>query len=147
MNKSRLHKPLLLLISLLLIAAVVSGCTSAANDGEETKTQAATAEYHKINAADAKAMMDENDAVIVLDVREQYEYDAGHIPGAVLLPLGTIEAAAAEALPDKDAVLLVYCRSGNRSRTAANTLLELGYTQVYDFGGIIDWPYDVTQAE
>jgi len=76
-------------------------------------------------------------------VREQSEYDAGHISGAVLLPVGSIAEKAAETLPDKNAVLLVYCRSGNRSKTASETLLGLGYTQVYDFGGIIDWPYDV----
>ena len=79
----------------------------------------------------------------MLDVREQSEFDAEHIPGAVLLPVGSIAEKAAEALPDRNAVLLVYCRSGNRSKTASETLLGLGYTQVYDFGGIIDWPYDV----
>ena len=81
----------------------------------------------------------------MLDVREQSEYDAGHIPGAVLLPSGSVQQMAADVLPDKDAKILVYCRSGNRSRTAANVLVSLGYTQVYDFGGIINWPYDVVK--
>jgi phage shock protein E len=155
MKLSRWGKPLLLLLSLLLIAAAVSGCTVADNatvaaqTPTETpaETQTETAQYHKITAADAKAMMEEDEAAIVLDVREQSEFDAGHIPGAVLLPVGSIDAKAAEVLTDKNAVILVYCRSGNRSKTAANTLIGMGYTQVYDFGGIIDWPYEVTQAE
>lgn len=90
-------------------------------------------------------MMDTQD-VIILDVREQEEYDSGHIPGAVLLPVGTIdEDTAAEVIPEKDATLLVYCRSGNRSRTAASALAKLGYTNIYEFGGINTWPYEIEQ--
>ena len=81
-------------------------------------------------------MMD-TEEVIILDVREQSEYDGGHIPGAVLLPVGTIdEDTAAAVIPDKDSTVLVYCRSGNRSKTAASALAELGYTGIYEFGGI-----------
>ena len=88
-------------------------------------------------------MMDEQD-VIILDVREPHEYDDGHIPGAVLLPVGTISAETAGAvISDKDSVILVYCRSGNRSKTASKALAELGYTQIYEFGGINTWPYEV----
>ena len=90
-------------------------------------------------------MMD-NQEVLILDVREQSEYDSGHIPDAVLLPVGTItEESAAEVIPDKDTTVLVYCRSGNRSKTAAKTLAELGYTNIYEFGGITTWPYEVQQ--
>ena len=82
--------------------------------------------------------------VVILDVREQYEYDSGHIPNAVLLPVGTItEDTAAVVIPELDSVVLVYCRSGNRSKTASQALADLGYTNVYEFGGINDWPYDV----
>ena len=77
------------------------------------------------------------------DVREQDEYDSGHIPGAVLLPVGTIdETTAAEVIPEKDSTVLVYCRSGNRSKTASSTLAELGYSNIYEFGGINTWPYE-----
>lgn len=101
--------------------------------------------YQQISQEEAKEMMD-NQEVLILDVREQDEYDSGHIPGAVLLPVGSItEESAAEVIPEKDATVLVYCRSGNRSKTAAKTLAELGYTGIYEFGGITTWPYDVEQ--
>ena len=103
-----------------------------------------TVSYQQITAEEAKSMMEEQPDAVVLDVREQDEYDAGHIPGAVLLPVGTInEETAASAIPEKDTVVLVYCRSGNRSKTASQALADLGYTQIYEFGGIKDWPYEV----
>ena len=99
--------------------------------------------YQPITQEAAKDMMDQQD-VIVLDVREQEEYDSGHIPGAVLLPVNAIaEDSAAAVIPEKDSVVLVYCRSGNRSKTASKGLAELGYTQVYEFGGIQTWPYEI----
>ncbi len=88
-------------------------------------------------------MMDDGD-VLILDVREQNEYDAGHIPGAVILPVGAITKDSASAvIPEDDSVVLVYCRSGNRSQTAAKALAELGYNNIYEFGGIITWPYGI----
>lgn len=100
--------------------------------------------YTQITQQQAKTMMDEQPQAVVLDVREQDEYDAGHIPDAVLLPVGSIdETTAQEVIPDKGTTVLVYCRSGNRSKTAAKALAALGYTQVYEFGGIRDWPYGV----
>lgn len=99
--------------------------------------------YQQITQEEAWEMMNEAD-VTILDVREQDEYDSGHIPGAVLLPVGTIdEETAASVIPEKDSVTLVYCRSGNRSKKAAAELAELGYTEIYEFGGIITWPYEV----
>jgi len=87
--------------------------------------------------------MDTQD-VIILDVREQDEFDAGHISGTVLLPVGTIsEDSAAAVIPEPDSVVLVYCRSGNRSKKASAALEELGYTNIYEFGGINTWPYEV----
>ena len=87
-------------------------------------------------------MMDTQE-IIILDVREQDEYGGGHILGAVLLPVGTInEDTDAEAIPEKDSTVLVYCRSGNRSKTTSSTLDELGYTNIYEFGGINTWPYE-----
>ena len=99
--------------------------------------------YQQITQEAAKEMMDTQE-VVILDVREQHEYDSGHIPGAVLLPVGTItEDTAAAVIDELDTVVLVYCRSGNRSKTASQALVDLGYTNVYEFGGINDWPYDV----
>ena len=102
--------------------------------------------YQQITAQEAKAMMDVGAGTIVLDVREQEEYDQGHIPGAVLLPVGEItQESASAAVPEKDTVVLVYCRSGNRSKKASQALVELGYTGIYEFGGINTWPYEVEQ--
>ena len=99
--------------------------------------------YQQITQETAKEMMDAGD-VVVLDVRERDEFDAGHIPGALLLPVGTItKDAAAAVIGDLDTVVLVYCRSGNRSKTASRALADLGYTNVYEFGGINTWPYEV----
>mgnify|MGYP000079688719 CR=1 FL=1 len=121
-----------LLISLLLLLA---GCGGNAADSS----------YQQITQEEAKEMMDTQE-VIILDVQEQDEYDGGHIPGAVLLPVGTIdETTAAEVIPEKDSTVLVYCRSGNRSKTASSTLAELGYTNIYEFGGINTWPYETEQ--
>ena len=99
--------------------------------------------YHQITHEEAKNMMDTQE-VIILDVREQDEFEAGHISGAILLPVGTIsEETAAAVIPEKDSVVLVYCRSGNRSKTASGVLTEFGYTNIYEFGGIHTWPYEV----
>ena len=89
-------------------------------------------------------MMDQGNVTIV-DVRRVDEYEAGHIPGAILGPNETILTEAETKLPDKNAVLLIYCRSGRRSAEAAQKLLSLGYSQVYDFGGILNWHYDITR--
>ena len=96
-----------------------------------------------ITAEEAKAIMDSEKGYIILDVREQDEYAAGHIPGAILIPYTQIEEKADEMLPDKDQLILVYCRSGRRSKIAAEALVKLGYTNIKEFGGILDWPYDV----
>jgi len=99
--------------------------------------------WKTITPETAKARMDSGDALTILDVRTQEEFDGGHVPGALCLPVENITAdTAAAALPDKAAEILVYCRSGRRSAEAAKTLAALGYTAVADFGGIIDWPYE-----
>ena len=116
----------------IFLILLLTGCGGNAADGS----------YHQITQEEAKEMMDTQE-VIILDVREQDEYDSGHIPGAVLLPVGTInEDTAAEVIPEMDATVLVYCRSGNRSKTAAAALASLGYTKIYEFGGINTWPYE-----
>ena len=107
------------------------------------EAQATPAQYQKITAEQAKARMDSGDEIVILDVRTQDEFNAGHIAGAILIPNETILDEQPALLPDLDAEILVYCRSGNRSAQAAKKLIAMGYTNVYDFGGIIDWPYEV----
>lgn len=132
----------------LLVACGPPAADSAAKDTTASSSTAASqiAEYRKISAEQAKEMMDANPDAIILDVRTQQEFDEKHIEGALLLPDFELEEKAAAILQNKDDLILIYCRSGNRSRTAANTLLALGYTNVYDFGGIIDWPYDTVSS-
>lgn len=123
-----MKRMLLMLLALLLL----TGCGGNAADST----------YQQIDQETAKELMDSQE-IISLDVREQDEYDSGHIPGAVLLPLGNIdETTAAEVIPEKDSTVLVYCRSGNRSKTASSKLAELGYINIYEFGGISTWPYE-----
>ena len=99
--------------------------------------------YEQITAEEAKKIMDSGEEHILLDTREQDEFDEGHIPGAILIPYTEIENKAEEMLPDKDKLILVYCRSGRRSKIAAESLAKLGYTNVKEFGGIIDWSYEI----
>ena len=96
-----------------------------------------------ITAEEAKQIMDIEEGYIILDVRTQEEYDQGHIPGAIVISHEKIEEKAEEVLTDKDQLILVYCRSGRRSKIAAEALVELGYTNIKEFGGIIDWSYEV----
>ena len=107
-----------------------------ADKGEKTM-------YEQITPKEAKKIMDSGEEHIILDTREQDEYDEGHIAGAILIPYTEIENKAEEMLPEKDAQILVYCRSGRRSKIASETLSKLGYTNIKEFGGIIDWPYEV----
>ena len=89
-------------------------------------------------------MMQEENIYILLDVRTTGEFNERHIEGAVLIPDNEISDRAAEELPDKNILILVYCRSGRRSEAAARELVDMGYTNVYDFGGIIDWPFETS---
>ena len=101
--------------------------------------------YEQILAEDAKKIMDSGQDIVILDVREQDEFDSGHIEGAILISYTEIVNKAEEILPDKDKQILVYCRSGRRSKIAAESLAELGYTNIKEFGGIIDWPYETVK--
>lgn len=127
------------LIILFVITIILTGCNV-----DNNKTGSENTTYKKISAEDAKEIIDGED-VIILDVRTQEEYDTGHIKNAVLLPVTDIKDKAGEILPDKNAKILVYCRSGNRSATAAKELINMGYTNVYDFGGINSWPYEIVK--
>ena len=124
------------LVFLLLAVMLLTAC------GQDTeKDQGAV--YVNITAEEAKQIMDTEEGYIILDVREQDEYDAGHIPGAIVISHEEIAEKAEKVLTDKDQLILVYCRSGRRSKIAAEALAALGYTNIKEFGGIIDWPYEV----
>lgn len=127
-------KKLFIILALLLL--LLPGCGQTTHKEQE-------AVYVNITAQEAKQIMDSQEGYIILDVRTQEEYDEGHIPGAILIPHTQIEARAEQVLADKGQLILVYCRSGRRSKLAAEDLVELGYTNIKEFGGIIDWPYEV----
>ena len=104
-----------------------------------------SATYDQISGAEAKELMDSESGYIIIDARTQEEYDQGHIPGAVLIPEYEIADRVEKELPDKKQLILVYCRSGRRSKIAAEALVKLGYTNVKEFGGIIDWEYEIVK--
>ena len=133
-------KKLILFIP-LIICILLGAC---GNDTDKT-TKGENAMYQQITAEAAKKIMDSGEDFIILDVREQDEFDAGHIPNAILIPYTEVDAKAEEILPDKDKLILVYCRSGRRSKIASESLVNLGYTNIKEFGGIIDWPYEVVK--
>ena len=130
---------------LLIPLVVLAGCGTVEKPAPAVEETAHNAElsYQTISSDEAKKMMDEDSAVVILDVRTKDDFDTGHIEGAILIPDDKIEEKAEEILTDKSAVILVYCRSGRRSALASASLAQLGYTNVYDFGGIIDWKYDI----
>lgn len=113
------------------------------NGSNATNDSSNSSSYQQVDAETAKELMDTEDDYVILDVRTQAEYDESHIPGAILIPHDTVATAAEDALPDKGQLILVYCRSGNRSKQASQTLVDLGYTNVVEFGGINSWPYEV----
>ncbi|MDD4095984.1 MAG: rhodanese-like domain-containing protein [Oscillospiraceae bacterium] len=132
-------------------ASVTSAKSGEAEETDEASGATDSAEepnpVRVITAEEAKTMMDTLESYIIVDVREQSEFNAGHIEGAVLVPVGSIEELAPELLPDKDQILLLYCRSGNRSAQAAAKLRDMGYTNIYDFGGIRDWTYETVTVD
>lgn len=130
--------------TLIVVAFLIGGCTDKdAKEINETEKSA----YVSITAEEAKKIMDEETGYLILDVRTKEEYDEGHIPNSVLLPNETIDEDVSDILPDKDQKILIYCRSGNRSKQASQKLADLGYTDLIEFGGIVDWPYEIEVIE
>ena len=126
-------------LTILLLAAILLTAFGQSNGKEQE------AMYVNITAQEAKTIMDTEEGYVILDTRTREEYDQGHIPGAIQISHDEIMEKAEEMLTDKDQLILVYCRSGRRSKIAAEALVELGYTNIKEFGGIIDWPYEVEQ--
>ena len=127
------------LIIMLLISLSLFGMTAC--DGENGKTAA----YEQITAEQAKTIMDTEKDYVIIDARTEEEFAKGHIENAILIPEYEIKDRAEKELPDKDQLILVYCRSGRRSKIASEELVKLGYSNVKEFGGIIDWPYEVVK--
>ena len=128
-------------ISLAVLLCLISfaGCAQEEKDMENT--------YQQISAQEVKTIMDTEKDYIIIDARTEEEFAAGHIANAILIPEYEIAERAEAELPDKDALILVYCRSGRRSKIASEELVKLGYTNVKEFGGIIDWPYETTTED
>ena len=139
MNK----KIILFALAIITIASVFAGCTQKTDKEQTEATQVNIGTYYQIPQDEAKRIMDEESDYIIVDAREQSEYDEGHIKGAIVIPYTEIEQKAEEMLPDKEQLILVYCRSGRRSKIAAQSLANMGYTNVKEFGGIIDWQYGI----
>lgn len=127
-------------ILVLTAALLLSGCTASPEES------GGKINYQQVTAAEAVSLMDTEEEYIILDVRTREEYENEHIPGAICIPNETIGAKEIPELPDKNQLILVYCRSGNRSKQAAEKLAALGYTNIVEFGGIIDWPGDTVSG-
>jgi rhodanese-related sulfurtransferase len=132
----------IIIIPFMVMLIAFTGCQS-----EEKKVDPEIkGVVNKISAEDAKKKMDEDKSIILVDVRTQEEYDEAHIENALLVTLDTINAMAPSLIPDKNATYYIYCRSGNRSAIAATELVLMGYMNVYDMGGIADWPYETIKG-
>lgn len=138
------------IFQIIMLCIVSLGClSSCTNDKVENITETTKenmtmndAVYENITAQEAKRIMDTQTGYVILDVRTPEEYDEKHIPEAILIPDYEIHEKAERILTDKNQLILVYCRSGRRSKLASEDLLELGYKNIKEFGGIIDWPYE-----
>ena len=131
----RLTRILLPAVIALTAVLILTGCGSSADD----KTDGDKKTYRQVSPEEAAAMMEEETDYIILDVRTQEEYETAHIPGAICIPNETIGTGDIPELPDKDQLILVYCRSGNRSKQASEKLAKQGYTNIVEFGGINSW--------
>lgn len=131
-------KIFLTIILITAVAMVISGCSSSSGSGST---------YTQLSQDEAISMMEESSDYVILDVRTQEEYDEGHIPDAICIPNETIGDQRPEELKNFDQMIFVYCRSGRRSKEAAQKLANLGYTNVYEFGGINTWPGEIVTEE
>ena len=136
-------------ILILLGSIFFSGCSSCPQENQvmDGDGMFQKLEYTQISQDEARQMMEKDDGHVIVDVRREDEYAEGHIPGAILIPNESIETTPPEELPDFDQIILVYCRSGRRSKEASQKLADMGYSQVYELGGIIDWTGDVVKDD
>ena len=130
---------------LLTAAFTFAFCFAVLGCANEAKKSDTPPTYEQISGKEAKELMNSRTDYVIIDARTQSEYETGHIPGAILIPEYEIADRAESELPNKDQLILVYCRSGRRSKIAAEELVKLGYTNVKEFGGINDWEYEVVK--
>ena len=128
-------------LAMVILSLALLGVVSCGGEGET----GGALTYEQISPEEAKVLMESESGYVIIDARTEKEFAQGHIEGAILIPEYEIAARAERELPDKDALILVYCRSGRRSKIASAELVKLGYTNVKEFGGIIDWPYETVQ--
>lgn len=139
-------------LAAILALTALCGCTAKtdttvteATTATQTQTQSESGTYKQISSDEAAELMKTEKDFIILDVRRQDEFDSGHIPGAICVPNETIGTADIPELPDKSQLILVYCRSGRRSKEASQKLADMGYTNITEFGGIIDWKGEIVK--
>jgi rhodanese-related sulfurtransferase len=132
----------IMFIILIIASLLMISCNNSEQSVDENETEG---KVMMISPEEAKENLDEDSEIVLLDVRTPGEYESGHIEDAVLLPLDQLNEKASEVIPDQEKTYYVYCRSGNRSATAAQLLVDMGYENIYDLGGIIDWPYDTVK--
>ena len=137
-------KNIVILTVTLLLGFLLQGCSAPEQMSEETVMEQ-TYEYTQISQDKAAEMMAEDDGHVIVDVRREDEYAEGHIPGAILIPNESIVDTPPKELPDFDQIILIYCRSGRRSKEAAQKLADMGYTHIYEFGGIITWTGEIVK--
>ena len=132
MYNKMIKRRIVSIIAALVFLIAISGCSS--QEGSV---------YMNIGPEKAKEMMENLESFVLLDVRSEEEFSEGHIPGAIVIPHEEISERAENEIPEKDVPVFVYCRSGRRSKIAAEELVKLGYSEIYEFGGIGDWPYEI----
>ena len=137
----------MLAITLTLFGFCACGDKNAAEGTTENSAENTTVliTYEQISQDEAKRIMDTEEGYVIIDARTEEEFSEGHIEGAILIPEYEITNRAEKEIPDKDTLILVYCRSGRRSKIASDALVQLGYTNVKEFGGIIDWQYEIVK--
>ncbi len=138
---------LMLTITLTLFGFCACGDKNSAEGTTENSAENTTAAmtYEQISQDEAKRIMDTEEGFVIIDARTEEEFSEGHIEGAILIPEYEIAERAEKEIPEKDTLILVYCRSGRRSKIASEALVQLGYTNVKEFGGIIDWQYEIVK--
>lgn len=146
MSKRLKSVNIIYLISAILLIGLISGCSSKnTKTTKESSTSSEKASFNNITPEEANKRLESEKGIILLDVRTKEEYESGHIKGSMLIPVDNLKTEAENKLKDKDSPIFVYCRSGNRSVTAANILVNLGYKNVHNLGGINNWPYEVVR--
>ena len=134
-----MRKRMAMVLFVLCLSILFVGCT------DTEQEESVMISYEQISQEEAKALMESETDYVILDVRTEEEFAEGHIADAILIPDYEIKEKAESILPDKNQLILVYCRSGRRSKLAASELVTLGYTNIKEFGGIIDWSYETVK--